>query len=151
MIQEELGTSAPQDIGEVDISKLAGFDGLVVGAPTWNTGADEGRSGTAWDDVLNSISGLRLSGKHVAVYGLGDSIGYGDYYCDAMEEIYRHFEKAGAKMIGHWPTDGYQHAESKAILENGKFCGLALDQDNEDDLTEERVKAWAKQLKSEGL
>ena len=34
-------------------------------------------------------SGLDLSGKPVAVYGLGDSVGYGDYYCDAMEEIYR--------------------------------------------------------------
>ena len=34
---------------------------------------------------------------------------------------------------------------------NGKFCGLALDQDNEDDMTEDRVKAWAQQLKGEGF
>ncbi|KAK9834643.1 hypothetical protein WJX74_006535 [Apatococcus lobatus] len=148
---QELGTEAPEDIGDVDLSTLTSFDGLVVGAPTWNTGADEQRSGTAWDDVLTNIAGLDLNGKPVAVYGLGDSVGYGDYYCDAMEEIYSNFSKAGAKMIGHWPADGYQHAESKAILGDGKFCGLALDQDNEDDLTEERVKTWAKQLKGEGL
>jgi hypothetical protein len=54
---QELGTAAPQDIADVDVSTLTGFEGLVVGAPTWNTGAASERSGTGWDDVLGSISG----------------------------------------------------------------------------------------------
>ncbi|KAK9808355.1 hypothetical protein WJX73_005493 [Symbiochloris irregularis] len=150
-IQEALGTAEPQDISEAELSSLEGFDGLVVGAPTWNTDSDEQRSGTAWDDVLTDISGLSLSGKPVAVYGLGDSVGYGDYYCDAMEEIYRHFKEAGANMVGHWPTDDYQHSGSKSVLDDGKFCGLALDVENEDDKTEDRIKGWVAQLKSEGF
>ncbi|KAK9814564.1 hypothetical protein WJX72_007895 [[Myrmecia] bisecta] len=150
-IQEELGTAEPQEIGEVELSSLEEYDGLVVGAPTWNTGADEARSGTAWDDVLANIAGLNLKGKPVAVYGLGDAIGYGDYFCDAMEEVYRNFEEAGAKMIGHWPADDYEHSDSKALLSDGTFCGLPLDQDNEDDKTEGRIKAWAAQLKKEGI
>merc|ERR1712157_27576 len=36
----------PTDIGEVDVSDLEGYSSLIVGAPTWNTGAVEGRSGT---------------------------------------------------------------------------------------------------------
>lgn len=32
---------------------------------------------------------------------------------DAMEEIHDVFKEAGAKMVGYWPTEGYQHAESK--------------------------------------
>ncbi len=55
-----MGTAAPQDIADVDVSSLASFDGLIVGAPTWNTGADTERSGTSWDDVLGSISGQPL-------------------------------------------------------------------------------------------
>lgn len=55
-----MGTAEPQDIGDVDVSSLATYDGLIVGAPTWNTGADSDRSGTAWDDVLGSISGALL-------------------------------------------------------------------------------------------
>ncbi len=39
--------------------------------------------------VMHGPAGLNLEGKPVAVYGLGDSVGYGDYFCDAMEEIYR--------------------------------------------------------------
>jgi len=50
-------------------------------------GADEDRSGTAWDNKLGSIKKLDLSGKPVACFGLGDSSNYGDYYCDAIEEV----------------------------------------------------------------
>lgn len=39
----------------------------------------------------------------------------------------------------------------QALLDEGTFCGLALDEDNEDDKTENRIKAWVKQLKGEGL
>ncbi|BDA49915.1 Flavodoxin [Coccomyxa sp. Obi] len=137
LIQEAMGTAAPQDIADVDVSSLASFDGLIVGAPTWNTGADTER--------------LDMKGKPVAVFGLGDSIGYGEYFCDAMEELYSTFKATGAKMVGHWPADGYQHEDSKALLGDGHFCGLALDQDNEDDKTEERIQAWAAQLKKEGF
>lgn len=52
-----MGTADPKDISDVDISSLTEFDGLVVGAPTWNTGADSERSGTGWDSVLADISG----------------------------------------------------------------------------------------------
>lgn len=32
-------------------------------------------------------AGLDLSKQKVAVFGLGDSASYGDYFCDAMEEV----------------------------------------------------------------
>lgn len=71
----------------------------------------------------------------MAVFGLGDSIGYGDYFCDAMEEIYNTFKATGARMVGHWPTQGYDHEGSKALLDDSTFCGFALDEDNQDDLS----------------
>ena len=39
----------------------------------------------------------------------------------------------------------------QSLLDDGKFCGLALDEDNEDDKTEGRIKAWVEQLKGEGF
>ena len=42
--------------------------------------------GTPSRDVC---AGLDLNGKPVAVFGLGDSVSYGEYFCDAMEEVYR--------------------------------------------------------------
>lgn len=54
----------------------------------------------------------------------------------------------GGTTVGHWSTEGYEHEASKAI-KNGKFVGLALDEDNQSEKTEERVKAWVQQLKTE--
>jgi hypothetical protein len=61
-------------------------------------------------------AGLSLSGRKVAVFGCGDQHGYGDYFCDAMEELYSSFAAAGCDMVGAWPTDGYEHSESKVGL-----------------------------------
>ena len=138
------------DIGDADMDGLLRFDGLIVGAPTWNTGSDEMRSMTDWDDKFDSIRELSLKGKPVAVFGLGDSCGYGDYFCDAIEELHDAFESAGGKMIGYVSPEGYDYTDSKSVRD-GRFLGLPLDATNEDDLTEDRVKAWKKQLASEGM
>ena len=100
-----------------------------------------------------------MKGKPVAIFGLGDSVGYGEDFVDAMEELHRYFEKAGAKMVGYVPIEGYTFTKSRCLIphlneitppEDGeKFCGLPVDEDSEGELTEERVKNWCTQLKSE--
>merc|ERR1712037_1064926 len=122
----------------------------IVGCPTWNTGADEYRSGTSWDDLLDDIKGVDLKGKPVAVFGCGDSQGYGDNFCDGIEELHNTFQAAGAKMVGYSDASGYDFSESKSV-KDGKFLGLPLDQDNEGDQSEERIASWVEQLKSEGM
>merc|ERR1712039_221203 len=138
------------DLGEISAEDLAEYDGIIIGAPTWDTGADEYRTGTTMDDYLDEIRGLSLSGKPVAVFGCGDSAGYGENFCDAIEEIYETFKATGAKMIGSVDASAYTYEESKSIVD-GKFLGLATDEDNESDLSEERVKNWVSQLKTEGM
>merc|ERR1712146_267530 len=96
------------DISEMGAEDLAEYDGLIVGCPTWNTGADEYRSGTAWDDIIDEIKEVSLSGKPVAVFGCGDQEGYGDNFCDGIEELHSTFAAAGAKMIGMVDSSGYQ-------------------------------------------
>jgi len=148
-ITEATGLEAV-DVGDISTEDLAGYDGLIVGAPTWHTGADEERSGTAWDEILGDIRGLDLGGKPVAVFGCGDSSGYSDNFCDAIEELYSTFKAAGAKMIGSVDASAYTYDDTKSVVDD-KFLGLATDQDNEDDLTEGRVNAWVEQLKGEGM
>ena len=57
-------------------------------------------------------------------------------------------KKRRADVIGAWPTEGYSFTDSTAI-ENGKFLGLALDEDNESDLTDARIEEWLAQLRDE--
>jgi len=146
LIAAATGLEATDFDGE-DFSDL---DGMIVGCPTWNTGADDMRSGTTWDDYLETIKEYDLKGKTVAVFGCGDSQGYGDNFCDGIEELHSTFEAAGAKMIGYTDSSGYSFSESKSVRD-GKFLGLPLDQDNEEDQSEERVNKWVEQLKAEGM
>ena len=161
-IKDEFGdlVADPIDVSEKDLVDFPNFDAIICGIPTWNTGALELRSGTAWDQLLEKIGGLDLKGKPVAIFGLGDSVGYGEDFVDAMEELHRYFEKAGAKMIGYVSLDGYDAFTSSRCLiphlneitkpgDGMKFCGLPVDEDSEGELTEERVKNWCAQLKSE--
>jgi flavodoxin I len=139
------------DIADLSGEDVAGFDGIIVGAPTWHTGADTERSGTAWDEfIYGDLTGLDLKGKKVAIFGLGDQSGYGDNFCDAMDELKSCFSAQGAEVVGSWSTDGYDHMESKSV-EGDKFVGLACDEDNQPDQSEERVKAWIAQIKGEGM
>merc|ERR1712154_68248 len=150
-IAEAAGSSGPEDIADAKDSEILGHDSLIVGAPTWHTGADEQRSGTSWDDWLyDTLPNLDLAGKKVAVFGVGDQESYNENFCDAAGELYDLFSAKGAKMYGLTPTDGYEHSESKAE-KDGKFCGLVCDEDNQYDLSEERAKAWVEQLKGEGF
>merc|ERR1719486_980032 len=139
------------DIGDLDGAGVAAFDGLIVGTPTWHTGADTERSGTAWDEfIYGDLAGLDLSGKKVAIFGCGDGGGYADNFCDAMDELKTCFEGSGATVIGAVSTDGYEFEESKSVAD-GKFVGLATDEDNQPELSEERVNAWIDQIKGEGM
>jgi len=158
-IKAQLGeaVSAPIDISDAGADALGGYDALIVGAPTWNTGADVQRSGTEWDEVVGTVSGMSLAGKKVAVFGCGDSVSYSDYFCDAIEEVYTAFKEAGADMVGHWPTSSYEFECSKSVVggeplssdEADKMLGLAIDEENQADLTEDRVAEWSAQLKQE--
>jgi flavodoxin I len=139
------------DIGDVDMDTIKECDSLICGAPTWHTGADEERSGTAWDEFLyGDLTGLDLNGKKVAIFGMGDQAGYADNYCDAMDELATCFEKQGATIVGAWSTSGYDHEESKSVR-GDNFVGCAFDEDNQPDLSEERAKKWVEQIKGEGI
>ena len=51
-------------------------------------GADLERSGTGWDEIYYSeMQDLKIAGKKVAVFGLGDSVSYSENYADATGEV----------------------------------------------------------------
>lgn len=156
MIAAEFGDDAE---GPFEIDGLQGsiaqtfgkYDALIVGTPTWNTGADSERSGTGWDEIYyGEMQDLKLQGKNVAVFGLGDQISYAENYADASGELHDVFQNLGCNMLGYTSQDGYEHEDSKAIR-GDKFCGLLCDQVNQEELSAERVENWVAQLRGEGI
>merc|ERR1719225_1584623 len=116
-IAEAVGVEA-EDIGDAEDGDVTGADALIIGAPTWHTGADEQRSGTSWDDWLyETLPNLDLDGKKIAIFGVGDQQSYGDNFCDAAGELYDLFTAKGAKVFGMTSQEGYDHTDSKAVRE----------------------------------
>lgn len=132
------------NIAEGDIEKMQEFTILVMGISTWG----EGELQDDWESAFDTLNSLDLSGKTVALFGLGDQEGYGDNFLDAMGILHEKVVALGAKTVGYTPTDDFEFDESKAVLDNGLFCGLALDEDNESNLTEARIDRWLTELKA---
>lgn len=142
----------PLDVDSFDAGVFTQHESLIVGTPTWNTGADSQRSGTGWDELYDSLSqhAAVLKGKKVAVFGLGDQESYGENFADATGELFDVFEGLGCQMMGSWSQEGYEHEASKSIR-GDKFCGLICDMVNQEELTDERVEQWVAQLLAEGF
>ncbi|NET28847.1 flavodoxin FldA [Okeania sp. SIO1I7] len=147
MVQEEFGGDDVVTIHNMDEVKTEDFDGyqnIIIASPTWNIGELQ----SDWEGFFDELENIDFNGKKVAYFGTGDQIGYGDNFQDAMGILEEKISSLGGKTVGHWSTDGYEHTESKAV-KNGKFVGLALDEDNQAEFTEERVKKWVAQLKTD--
>ena len=83
----------------------------------------------------------------MALFGLGDQFGYGDFFVDAMGWLHEHVHNANASVIGHWSTEGYDFEASRAYNETTKtFCGLAIDEDQQFELSDDRIQRWVIQL-----
>jgi flavodoxin I len=146
-IQKELGGSdvvSLHDVYSAEVSDFEDYDALIIGCPTWNIGEMQ----SDWEGLYDELDKVDFSGKMVAYFGPGDQIGYADNFQDAMGLLEAKIASLGGKTVGHWPTDGYDFTASKAV-KNGKFVGLALDEDNQPELTDARIRVWTAQLKQE--
>ena len=132
------------DIADYYLEDMAEFDKLIVGIPTW----DVGQLQRDWEAVIDEFSEIDLAGKQVALFGLGDQVGYPDTFGDAVFFLADKLAAQGATLIGRWPTAGYAFTQSWAVHED-KFLGLMLDEDNQRDLTDARVAQWVAQLVQE--
>lgn len=147
MIQKELGGENVvelKDIANGEAQDLKEYDYLIIGCPTWNIGELQ----SDWEGVFDDLDSVDFQGKKVAYFGTGDQVGYSDNFQDAIGIIEEKISQLGGKTVGYWSTEGYDFNESKAV-KNGKFVGLALDEDNQSELTTSRIKAWVTQIKRE--
>lgn len=147
LIKQEMGefVGTIRDVRHASPEELAEFDVLLLGVSTWNIGEMQ----DDWADFLPQLTSIDLTGKKVAMFAQGDAQGYPYNFLDAMGELWGVVQKCGAELIGTWPTEGYEFKESQGLYDESHFLGLGLDEDNEPELTEERIRAWLLQVVTE--
>ena len=147
-IQQEIGEDKV-DIFNLDstpVELMNDYYLLILGIPTW----DFGERQEDWNAVWSELGKVNFKNKWVALYGLGDQLGYGEWFLDAMGDLHSELQQAGGRFLGYWPASGYEFSTSKALTKDGQyFTGLALDEENQFQLTNKRIQVWCQQIQNE--
>ncbi|WP_029904033.1 flavodoxin FldA [Prevotella sp. 10(H)] len=129
-----------------DVSKAnadySAYDVVLFGSPTLGYGDLQ----DDWEDYIDKVKEADLNGKKVALFGCGDSSSYSDTFGDAIGKIYEVIKDKGCQLVGQVSTEGYTYDSSEAVVE-GQFVGLLIDNDNESNMTDQRIALWTEDLK----
>lgn len=128
-----VANAKPQDFEACDL--------LILGVPTYGMGELQ----CDWEDKIDVLKSANISNKKVALFGLGDQVGYPDSFLDAMGMLYDQVVEQGATVVGFTDTAGFTFAASMAEMD-GKFVGLAIDEDTQSGQTGKRIESWISQL-----
>ena len=129
IIQKEFGGDSVvtiTNIAKAELSDFESYEYIIIGCPTWNVGELQ----RDWEDFYEQLDSIDFRGKNVAYFGEGDQVAYPDTFQDAMGILSEKISELGGETVGYWSTDGYEFTDSKAVRD-GKFVGLALDEDNQ--------------------
>ena len=140
-IAAKLGGGDIKEVAKASKDDFVDYENIILGSSTWG----DGELQDDWYGFLPTLKSANLNGKTVAVFGVGDQFSYSSTYVNAMGELYDAAKAGGAKIIGETSTEGYSFDESTAVRD-GKFVGLALDYDNQDTLSVDRITAWINQI-----
>lgn len=146
LIAEKLGIASEDihDVSKMNADMVGGYEALILGTSTWG----DGELQDDWYDGVNVLKGLDLKDKVVALFGCGDSESYGDTFCDGMGILYENLKNSGCRFIGVVSDADYTYGSSVSVID-GNFVGLAIDDVNESERTEERVSSWTDRLKAD--
>ncbi len=136
-------------VKDASASDLEKYDKIIfgistVGKETWHSTY----SNVDWANFLPEIGKTTYEGKTIAIFGLGDHVTYAATFVNHIGLLAHELLENGAVLVGQVPADDYEYDESEAVVD-GKFLGLPVDEDFEPELTDERVKNWVEQIRSD--
>ena len=74
-------------LGNVEVTTVADltpedwdYDNFILGIPTWY----DGELQSDWEEYFEEFKTLDFTGKRVAIFGLGDQLGYEEWFCDGV-------------------------------------------------------------------
>lgn len=140
----------PVNVNRSSREEFLQYDRLILGTPSYGDGALPGASAgcieSNWEEFLKDLGKPDLSGKRIALFGLGAQERYADTFASSLMPLYQAMKSRGAEIVGDWSTEGYQYNFSAAV-ENGRFVGLVVDQRNQGFKTEDRLKEWVELIR----
>ena len=138
-------------LGNVEVTTVADltpedwdYDNFILGIPTWY----DGELQSDWEEYFEEFKTIDFTGKKVAIFGLGDQLGYEEWFCDGVGILAKTVLKNGGQTIGWTDIDESYDLEEqpKSMYNEFSFYGLCLDEDNQPELTQDRLKKWVEKI-----
>lgn len=131
------------NVMDITLEEIKDYSYYVIGTSTTGIGDLQ----DDWEGFLPSFARMDFTGKKVAIFALGDSASYSTSFAESMKVVYDEIHDK-VQIVGQVPDEGYTYDDSTAVS-NGMWLGLPIDEDNEYDLTQERLAKWVEMLKKE--
>jgi flavodoxin I len=124
--------------GDLDNYNKIILVGSTVGADHWNNEVivDE------WQEFFTKNKEVSLEKKKIAIVGLGNCVLYPEHFADGMAVLRERIKQQNGEIVGKVEAKDYDFTDSESLDDEGYFCGLAIDEDNEAELTTERLEKW---------
>jgi flavodoxin I len=135
---DTIADACPEDLSQAEA--------LILGVSTW----EDGQLQSDWERFFPAMDQVDLTGKTVALFGLGNAAGFSGEFASALGLLHDKVVERGARVVGSWPADDYRFLRS-AALRDGRFVGLVIDEDTEAKKTVARVERWARLIRPEFL
>ena len=139
------GSADIYNVLAVTLDEIKDYTYYIIGTSTTGIGDLQ----DDWEGFLPSFARMDLTGKKVAIFALGDSASYSTSFAESMKVVYDEI-KDKVQIVGQVPDQGYTYDDSTAVSD-GMWLGLPIDEDNEYDMTQERLEKWVEALKEEFL
>ena len=137
-----------EDVTTINVSDITPEDWeshnyYILGIPTWY----DGELQSDWEEYFEEFKSINFTNKKVAIFGLGDQLGYDEWFCDGIGILGKVVVEGGGKLVGYTEKDdSYDFDDSLALADDSTFYGLAIDEDNQPELTADRLRKWAIQI-----
>tara|TARA_B100001057_G_scaffold250357_1_gene250615 strand:+ start:7993 stop:8508 length:516 start_codon:yes stop_codon:yes gene_type:complete len=132
------------EVNKVSPEDFKKYSTILMGVPTWYIGELQ----SDWDYFFSDFENIDFTGIKTSYFGLGDQLGYPDSFVDGIGILAKVVLKNGGEVFGSWSTEGYDFDESLGVNPDGDFYGLVIDDDNQHEMTEERIDKWLSQISS---
>ena len=134
-------------VDELDDEIWLDNDKFILGIPTWY----DGELQSDWENYFDEFQEIDFTNKTVGIFGLGDQFGYEEWVCDGIGILGKVVLENGGKLIGFTKKDNTYDfdTEPKSLMDSETFYGLCLDEDNQPELTKDRLENWVENLKEQ--
>lgn len=130
------------NVADITVDVFGRYEAFVLVTSTWGMGDLQ----DDWERLFPELDSVDWDGKPVGLVGLGDQENYPDHFCDSIFLLYEKLRARGADMVGSTATADYKFKSSRAVVK-GAFVGLVIDEDNQSDKTDQRVRDWVSAVK----